>query len=182
MRAQGSPPRRTKLPFASSNLADASNSTEHYISPFSFKSRMKNPLIHIIILLLVFSSCTAPIEYGSKVKLEGNIWNLSELDGKEYFPDAEHDPAYIEFFSDGRFFGFGACNEFFGKYDASGSSIKIESNMTARGCEGFLEFELDLGSALLTADEYVIKGDELFLYRDSKVIAKFFTVITPELN
>ena len=145
---------------------------------------MKSIFLILVVLLftILTSSCTAPIKYDSTVTLEGNIWNLSELDGKEYFPSAEHDPAYIEFFSDGSFFGFGACNEYFGRYEASASSIKIESNMTARGCEGLLEFELDLGSALLTADEYVIKGDELYLYRDSKIIAKFFTVITPELN
>ena len=139
-------------------------------------------LFVLLSFITIFGGCTAPIKYDSTVTLEGNIWNLSELYGKEYFPSAEHDPAYIEFFSDGSFFGFGACNEYFGRYEASASSIKIESNMTAKGCEGMLEFELDLGSALLTADEYVIKGEELYLYRDSKIIAKFFTVITPELN
>lgn len=141
---------------------------------------MKRLTPNIIILLgaILLSSCTTSDNSVTRANLEGNIWNLFELNGKEYVPGEEFDPAYIEFGDDNRFYGFGSCNEFFGTYEANlDKSIKITSGMTAKYCEGQMDFEFELGDVLLGATKYKISGEELYLYKDGKITAKFFTLV-----
>lgn len=128
----------------------------------------------IFILFLTLSACASS---DTGLSLQGNLWNLSELNGKEYFPDDRYDPAYIEFGTDGMMSGTGGCNEIFGPYEISGNSISIKSSLTARYCDDVIDLELDLDAALRSADRYKTTKDELFLYKDGKVIAKFFALI-----
>jgi heat shock protein HslJ len=140
---------------------------------------MRIILLNIVVLFAVFiSSCTMSENSVTKAKLEGNIWNLYELNGKEYVPSVEFDPAYIEFGDDERFYGFGSCNEFFGTFKKGPKdSIKITSGMTAKYCEGQMDFEFELGDALLGTTKYKISGEELILYKDGRAVAKFFTLV-----
>lgn len=127
---------------------------------------------------LFLTSCTTSDNQTPKASLEGNIWNLYELNGKEYVPSAEFDPAYIEFTDEGGFNGFGSCNEFFGTFKKGPKdSIKITSGMTAKYCEGQMDFEFELGDVILGATKYKITGEELLLYKDGRVTAKFFTLV-----
>ncbi|MCB0725614.1 MAG: META domain-containing protein [Ignavibacteriae bacterium] len=128
----------------------------------------------IFILFLTLSACASS---DTGLSLQGNLWNLSELNGKEYFPDDRYDPAYIEFGQDGMISGTGGCNEIFGSYETSGRNITIKSAITAKYCDGIMDTELDLDAALRSADRYKTTKDELYLYKDGKVIAKFFALI-----
>ena len=130
----------------------------------------------IFSLFLALSACTSSKDE-PQLSLEGNLWNLSELNGKEYFPKEKFDPAYIEFDTEGRINGTGGCNDIFGTYVTTGSKIKITSHLTARHCEGIMDIEFALDDALRAADKYKISGEELFLYEDGKIIAKFFALV-----
>jgi heat shock protein HslJ len=130
----------------------------------------------IFAIFLFLSACTSSKDE-PKLSLEGYMWNLSELGGKEYFPSDKFDPAYIEFAPDKTINGTGGCNEIFGTYETSGRNIKITSHLTARHCEGAMDIEFAMDNALRAADEYKISGEELFLYKDGKIIAKFFAFV-----
>lgn len=132
----------------------------------------KYSIFAIFLTLTACSSMNKP-----KLSFEGNLWNLSELNGKEYFPGERFDPAYIEFATDKTINGTGGCNDIFGTYETSGNSIKIISHLTARHCEGAMDIEFAMDSALRAADKYKISGEELFLYKDGKIIAKFFAMV-----
>lgn len=130
----------------------------------------------IFSVFFAFTACTTATDE-PKLSLEGNLWNLSEVNGKEYFPTEKFDPAYIEFGTDGRIEGTGGCNAIFGTFETTGSKIKITSHLTARHCEGIMDVEFALDDALRMADKYKISGEELFLYKDGKIIAKFFALV-----
>jgi heat shock protein HslJ len=126
----------------------------------------------IFTLFLALSACSTS-KNEPKLSLTGNLWNLSELG----FPSDKFDLAYIEFASDKTINGTGGCNDIFGTYETSGNNIKITSHLTSRYCEGAMDIEFAMDDALRAADKYKISGEELFLYKDGKIIAKFFAMV-----
>ena len=74
--------------------------------------------------------------------------------------------------------GFGGCNELTGSYEKGIYDIKFKVISTKRYCEGKMEIENEFINALNSANRYDLPYEnELYLYKDSLLLAKFMGTI-----
>ena len=125
------------------------------------------------VLLLAMTACG-----GSQKKdlpLEGTQWKLAKM---ESIPaksiDAEADYFTLQFnAADTMVAGRTNCNRFFGKYELKGQKLEFENlGMTRMACPE-MEYEDAFVKMLDDVDRYEIKGSELKLYDDQKMLAVF---------
>ncbi len=136
---------------------------------------MKN-IFAAAVLLGAMTACG-----GSQQKalpLEGTQWKLAKM---ESIPakavTAEEDSFTLQFnAADTMVFGRTNCNRFFGKYLQKGRDLSFENmGMTRMACPD-MQYEDAFVKMLDDVDSYEIKGSELKLYDDRKVIAEFRAV------
>lgn len=131
----------------------------------------------IIIALIFFAAMTAMISSCSSsgsqtnTKLEGTRWILTKLNGVPVLTTSGKKEAFITFNSpEKKFTGSGGCNNMFGTYTRSGSSLSIGPvARTEMFCEGVMETEDGFVKALGKNAKYRIKGDVLSLIDSSGV-------------
>lgn len=104
--------------------------------------------------------------------LVGTEWQLAQLNGASVA--TQDDSFTVNFDSEGKFFGRGDCNRYFGTYKASDNRKITLGNMgsTRAMCPG-VDKEQELFDALSAADAYRIDGSSLMLLKDGELIAVF---------
>ena len=122
-------------------------------------------------LLLAMTACG-----GSQKKalpLEGTTWKLAKMEAI----DAEADFFTLQFSAaDTLVSGRTNCNRFFGKYELKGQKLEFENlGMTRMACPE-MQYEDAFVKMLDEVDGYEIKGAELKLYDDKKLLAEFRAV------
>lgn len=82
--------------------------------------------------------------------------------------------------SGGKAEGFGGCNNFNFIFSKEKQELKFENIIaTEMSCETFMEIEKKYINVFVNSDSYKIKGNQLYLFKDSKLLARFES---PELN
>jgi heat shock protein HslJ len=133
----------------------------------------------VILFVILVVSCTAPEKRSTRpaaTGIEGPEWQLLEVGGSPVSPTADKSRPFIRF--DGtkkQASGFTGCNNFFGSYELDGSSLKFGPlGATRMFCEGVSgEIEIKFMQALEQTRTWELRDDTLFLYRGSKVLARF---------
>lgn len=127
-------------------------------------------------LLVAMTACGGSQE--KALPLEGTSWKLAKMDAiPAKAITAEADYFTLEFnAADTMVSGRTNCNRFFGKYELKGQKLEFENlGMTRMACPE-MQYEDAFVKMLDDVDRYEIKGSELKLYDDQKVVAEFRAV------
>lgn len=127
-------------------------------------------------LLVAMTACGGSQE--KALPLEGTSWKLAKMDAiPAKAITAEADYFTLEFnAADTMVSGRTNCNRFFGKYELKGQKLEFENlGMTRMACPE-MQYEDAFVKMLDDVDRYEIKGSELKLYDDQKVVAEFHAV------
>ena len=127
-----------------------------------------------VALLVSLTACNG----GNDKPLEGTTWKLASMTGiPETAIEAEADAFVFELnAADMMVAGRTNCNRFFGHYELKGSELDFEDmGMTRMACPD-MQFEDVFVKMLDEVDSYKIKGSELSLLDDKRVIAVFKAV------
>lgn len=127
-------------------------------------------------LLAAMTACGGSQE--KALPLEGTSWKLAKMDAiPAKAITAEADYFTLEFnAADTMVSGRTNCNRFFGKYELKGQKLEFENlGMTRMACPE-MQYEDAFVKMLDDVDRYEIKGSELKLYDDQKVVAEFRAV------
>lgn len=110
--------------------------------------------------------------------IQGTVWQLTELDGEKVNAVDNYE---ITFLADGRVVGIGECNRFFGKYEifSEAGSIKISPvGSTMMACPN-MELETQFFRQLEKIHLYQFEADNLYMFIDNKIAAKFIPTDKP---
>ncbi|MCB0725615.1 MAG: META domain-containing protein [Ignavibacteriae bacterium] len=129
--------------------------------------------ILLIFFIVSIAACNT-VKYSAE-----NIWRLYELNGDSILPGKSWDEEIVFMFEkNNRIEGFGGCNELTGSYEKGIYDIKFKVISTKRYCEGKMEIENEFINALNSANRYDLPYEnELYLYKDSLLLAKFMGTI-----
>ena len=117
-----------------------------------------------------FSDYTAPA-----AKLEDTEWKLVEVGGKPVKAAGDH-PPQLRLTADNRAQGFAGCNNFSGKYELNGSSLKLGPlAATRKFCAENMDQETAFLHALDSVTTFKLSGKTLELYNGEKVVARLTT-------
>ncbi|WP_295940442.1 META domain-containing protein [uncultured Alistipes sp.] len=128
------------------------------------------------VLLMTMAACG-----GADKTLESTTWKLSDMVG---IPagSINHNADFftLEFNADEMMVaGRTNCNRFFGKYELKGRELEFgDLGMTRMACPE-MEYEKAFTEMLDEVDSFKIKGSELTLFDDGKVLAVFKAVEKP---
>lgn len=124
--------------------------------------------------LLILAACASSSQQTGGGELTGNVWVVTELLGESILTDTG---ISIQFTSDGTLSGSSGCNQYNGKYTASGSTITINTPLatTMMACaQPVMDQESVYLKALGDAKSYTVKGSDLTLAgADSKTLINF---------
>jgi heat shock protein HslJ len=102
-------------------------------------------------------------------------WGLEQLDGVRRLPQTRRQVHLIFADNDSTLRGFAGCNNFNGSYQININSDQLRLSRfmaTKMSCPN-LTFEYDFLGVLEKTTRYEIKGRQLFLYQERKLIATF---------
>jgi heat shock protein HslJ len=124
------------------------------------------------------SNGTSNATGGSKLPLAGTEWRLTELSGlPAIIPDGERKPHVQFLVEDSRFAGFTGCNNMSGRWEQSGSDLRLSGPvaMTRMAClESRLnEQEQKFATALSAMNRHTIVGNVLKIYGPEGELASF---------
>ncbi|VAX26479.1 hypothetical protein MNBD_IGNAVI01-1311 [hydrothermal vent metagenome] len=114
----------------------------------------------------------------STANLKNTYWKLLEINGEEIkIPSDVREPHFI-LRTDGKAVkGFGGCNNFMGSYKVNGNKIEFGPMAgTRKFCKETMEIENAFMKVFSEANNYKIFGEQLELYHNDKLIAKFESV------
>jgi heat shock protein HslJ len=142
---------------------------------------MKNFIfsLGVSIALIALAACSTSQQSGGD--LTGQIWALSELNGKLLVPGTGISALFT---SDGKISGSAGCNQYFGTYTVSGNSITFPSPMgsTMMMCaQTVMEQETAYLNALSEAKTYSVKADQLTLFSADKTSLAVFQAQSQDL-
>ncbi len=109
------------------------------------------------------------------VELDGHVWQLLEVGGLAFtLPPGSTVPSISFDTESGKASGHAGCNQFFGQFVISGSSLSFEQLGTTRmACpEPLASVEQRFLAALGNTDGYAMQGSELLLLSGSTVLAR----------
>lgn len=135
----------------------------------------------ILISITFFSACSSEENINSNSAFYETRWVLRAFsDSKVYTPESMKEPYIIFSESGGKAEGFGGCNNFNFIFSKEKQELKFENIIaTEMSCETFMEIEKKYINVFVNSDSYKIKGNQLYLFKDSKLLARFES---PELN
>lgn len=141
-------------------------------------------IVYVFIMMVAFA-CRPSNQINEMVEginerpLEGTVWLLRELNGKEIVQAADQRKLSV-FYEAGakNIHGFAGCNTFTGSYTKDGSTVSAILASTRMFCDGKMEVETAFIKALTEPNHYVLEGSHLFLKNKGNVVAKFL----PEVN
>lgn len=136
----------------------------------------KSYLLLACLALIVSSCCGCRVPNSQQKKMLGvNDWQLIEINGDREFQGDSPDSYTLSFDrKDGKIYGKGSCNRFFGNFTTSGKNgIAIQpGGMTMMMCPN-IQTESDFVKTIGEADEFYFEDNVLMLFRKGEVIAKF---------
>ncbi|HQU85243.1 MAG TPA: META domain-containing protein [Pyrinomonadaceae bacterium] len=111
----------------------------------------------------------------SEIKLEDKKWILEKVENKSIGKVSE--TAFIIFNKEKQSAGGNtSCNVFGANYETDGKNLKITQGIqTFRACieDERMNIEREFMNGLQKTDRYEIKGDNLFLYQDTRLLLTF---------
>jgi copper homeostasis protein (lipoprotein) len=111
----------------------------------------------------------------NEMTLEDTRWALLGLNGEPIARNVSGKAPYLELSSKkSSAFGFGGCNRFFGNYQATERSLSFGAmGATRMACPEGMGQEQALFTALDSTTRYEIRGSELLLFADDRLVARF---------
>ena len=131
-----------------------------------------NRFILAIISCVLFSSCEVLKSETDSPKLVNTKWVLLSIKDR---PVKLSDKAYLNFEErDNRIAGKAACNSFFGEYTIVNQTIKFEGvGSTKMFCDGLMDEENEIMTAIGNTRRYEIKANMLYLYSTDQLLLIF---------
>jgi heat shock protein HslJ len=131
-----------------------------------------NRFILAIISCVLFSSCEVLKSETDSPKLGNTKWVLLSIKDR---PVKLSDKAYLNFEEkDNRIAGKAACNSFFGEYTIVKQTIKFEGvGSTKMFCDGLMDEENEIMTAIGNTRRYEIKANMLYLYSTDQLLLIF---------
>ncbi|MDB5013464.1 MAG: hypothetical protein JWQ25_1666 [Daejeonella sp.] len=128
--------------------------------------------ILVFLSFLLFTSCEVLKSETDSPKLNNTKWTLHSIKARVVNLG---DKAYLNFEEkDNRIAGKAACNSFFGEYTIVKQTIKFEGvGSTKMYCEGLMDEENEIMTALNNTRRYEIKADMLYLYSTDQLLLTF---------
>lgn len=136
----------------------------------------------MIFAAMLLGGFLASCDGGNVRPLEETTWKLVSMEGIPAEAIDSEEDAFTLFFdpAEARLAGRTNCNRFFGTYAVKGSELDLEAmGMTRMACPD-MQYEELFVEMLDEVDAFKIKGEELSLLDDGKVIATFRAVAAPE--
>ena len=132
---------------------------------------MKRSML-VLLSFLMCTSCEVLKSDTDSPKLSNTKWTLHSI--KERVVNLG-DKAYLNFDEkNNRISGKAACNSFSGEYAIVKQTIKFESiGSTKMYCEGLMDKENEIITALNDARRYEIKANMLYLYSTDQLLLTF---------
>lgn len=126
----------------------------------------------VLLTFILFTSCEVLKSESDSPKINNTKWTLHSI--KERVVNLG-DKAYLNFEEkNNRIAGKAACNTFFGDYTIVKQTIKFEGvGSTKLYCEGLMDEENEILTALNTTRRYEIKADMLYLYSTDELLLIF---------
>lgn len=104
-------------------------------------------------------------------ELIGTYWKVTSIGDMKITTIPNEKEIYLILENDGNFKGFSGCNRFYGKQMYDAVSIRIdELESTKMGCPS-MDREAKLYTLLTGTIDYEIKGEDLILLKNKKVVA-----------
>ena len=148
--------------YESDQFASPLSEAQSSVRPF-YTVNLWAPLVFLVALAFVLGACSS----SGAIDLSGTTWELASLSGSDLLPGTS---ITLEF-TDEEVSGFAGCNNYWGSYQVSGSSLTFsDPYRTEIGCPeplGVLEQEGDYLAALNVADSYRLTGNQLEILNDS---------------
>lgn len=137
-------------------------------------------LQYALLILSVFAMSCKASKKGSYApkgasRLMDTYWRLSEINGKPVTTPADAREVHITLVENKRrITGFAGCNRITGTFVVGKQgAIEFKAGSTMMYCEGSMDIEKNLMSALSTANKHVINNRHLLLYYDNRLLAVF---------
>ncbi|MFZ1320666.1 MAG: META domain-containing protein [Ignavibacteria bacterium] len=129
----------------------------------------------LLISLTFFSACSTAGNNNSNSAFYETRWVLRAFsDSKVYTPDSKEEPYIIFSKSENKATGFGGCNDFSFIFKKEKQKLKFENIVaTEKLCESFMDLEKKYINIFVNSDSYKIKDDQLYIYKDTKLLARF---------
>ena len=132
-----------------------------------------NPNKREIVVEPVSQSKTA----GPSAQLENTYWKLIEVNAKAVSVSPKRREAHLLFKPNGnKLQGFGGCNRIIGGYERKGDSIRFKASSTMMACVDGMDTEQEFLKALEAATSFKLSGEELELYDNDRLLARFRAV------
>jgi len=114
----------------------------------------------------------------STANLKNTYWRLVEIDGKKIKVPSNVRELHFVLRSDGKTVkGFSGCNNFMGSYKVDGNKIEFGPMAgTRKFCKETMDVENAFMKVFKETNNYKIFGEQLALYHNDKLIAKFESV------
>ncbi|HQY20929.1 MAG TPA: META domain-containing protein [Ignavibacteria bacterium] len=129
----------------------------------------------LLTTLIFFSACSSAGNNNSNSAFYETRWVLRAFsDSKVFTPDSKEEPFVFFSKTGGKATGFGGCNDFSFIFNKQKQKLKFENIVaTEKFCESFMELEKNYLNIFVNSDSYKIIDDQLYLYKDSKLLARF---------
>lgn len=131
----------------------------------------------LVLAVLLLAACQPGTggSGGPVPAIEGIDWKLVELNGKPAAKGATGKPATLTLTAAGtRANGYAGCNNFFGSYTLTGSTLKFGLlGMTRMACPGTEALESAYTKALEATTAQRLSGGKLELLAGTTVVARF---------
>ena len=138
---------------------------------------MKKIYFWLILLLPVLYSCKTASPVHTETETDTILdayWMLLSLEGQSPQEPNNTRAAYLRLQeSENDVKGFSGCNNFFGKYELNGNTVKFSKLGATRMMCPIMEQETKFMQMLERVDSYSISGRNLTLYEGSEAIATF---------
>lgn len=132
--------------------------------------------VYLLLSLSMLGACTTQKKAMTTEKdiIQDTYWMLVSLEGEELQGPTDTRTAYIRF-EEGKpdVKGFTGCNNFFGKYELNGDSVRLSKLGSTRMMCPVIEQENKFLSVMERVDAYKIADYLLTLYANGKAIATF---------
>lgn len=130
----------------------------------------------LLFLFLLTGACTTQNKHMTTEKdiIQDTYWMLVSMEGEELQAPANTRTAYIRF-EEGKdeVNGFTGCNNFFGKYELSGDSVRLSGLGSTKMMCPIIDQENKLMAVLEQVDAYSIADYLLTLYSNGAAVATF---------
>ncbi|WP_205702846.1 META domain-containing protein [Botryobacter ruber] len=130
----------------------------------------------LVLFLMLMSACTIKNQTvaGGQASLQDTDWMLVSVGDQVVTVEQDNRTSYIHFEKeDNKLKGFGSCNNFFGRYQLDGATLKLSGIGSTRMACPNMQLETKLLQALEKVTSYSISDQLLTLYQNNNAVATF---------